>query len=136
MSEQPEKPKPEVIHIKKFADGKETPREMHRRIAFAGRKCFGCGSHKVAIRIKTLAPVDEITKRNPSLVAALIARNPLGPFLQTIKTRHGAMLLVADISACDLCQSEAEKAAARGPSWVIVDIDRGPDDDKPMVQVH
>jgi hypothetical protein len=126
--------KQKVHHIKKFADGKETPEEMHRRLAFAGGKCLGCGGPP-AIRIKTFAPVDEMVKRNPGLVARLMAMNPNGPFLPTVKTVNGEMLLISNIYACDRCKVTAEKQAAKGPSWVLVDIDRGPPKMSPVSQV-
>ena len=122
MSDAPKKP--EVVHIKKFDGGRSTPDEVHRKLAFGPKKCVGCGSDKPAVRLKTLCPADELLKRQPNLAATIMAMNKEGPYLPTIPTTYGPMVLIADIVACDYCKGEAERAAAKGPSWLIVEIDR------------
>ena len=42
---------------------------------------------------------------------------------------------VSEKVACAGCQVIAERAAARGPSWCVVEIKRGPGDVKPSVRV-
>lgn len=125
MSDDSTPKKPAVVHVKTFDGGRRTPDEMHRQLAFGPyKKCTGCGSAKPAIRLKTLCPADELMKRNPNLAATIMAMNKEGPYLPTIATTYGPMVLVADVVACDHCKVEAEKAAAKGPSWLIVEIDR------------
>lgn len=116
--------KPEVIHVKKFDGGNRTPDEVHRQLAFGKKRCVGCGSDKPAVRFRTLCPADELMKRNPDVAATIMALNREGPQLPTIDTKYGPMVLVADVVACDNCKGEAERAAAKGPSWLIVEIDR------------
>jgi hypothetical protein len=114
-----------AVHVHKFDKGVRTPDEVHRQLAFGPKaRCVGCGSDKPAIRIKTLCPADELMRRRPDLVATLIALNKEGPYLPTIPTTYGPMVVVANTYACDTCKSAAERAAAHGPSWLIVEIDR------------
>lgn len=123
----------EVRHLTRFMEGRMTPEEAHR--AYGIRKsCYVCGK-PAAIRIRVLVQLEEITKRNPEFVAHVAATNPEGPYIPTVPTRYGPMVKMSDVGACDNCKVEAERAAARGPSWAIVEIDRGPGADKTQVQV-
>jgi hypothetical protein len=79
---------------------------------------------KPAIRIRVLAPLKELTERSPEFVAGVIASNPEGPFVPTIATTYGPMVKLSDVAFCDLCKTEAERTAAKGPSWYIIEIDR------------
>ena len=114
-----------VVHLKKFAGGRETPQEMHRRLGIR-KNCVMCKGVPAVIRIKVFAPLAELVKRAPEYVAGIIASNPDGPYVPSIDTTYGKMVKVSDIGACDLCKTQAEKEAAKGPSWVLVEIDRGP----------
>ena len=121
---EPTMSKKPVVHIKKFAGGRETPQEMHRRLGIR-KNCALCG-HPAAIRIKVFAPLAELIKRTPEYVAGICASNPDGPYVPTIDTTYGKMVKISDVGACDLCKTQAEKEAAKGPSWMLVEIDRGP----------
>ena len=101
---------------------KLAPHELHRALGIR-KKCEQCGA-PAAIRIKVLVALDELTRRAPEYVANIMASNPDGPFVPTIETKYGPMVKTSDIGACDNCRVEAEKAAAKGPSWAIVEIDR------------
>ncbi len=126
--------KPEIRHTKQFMDGRMTPEELHRQVGLRA-KCVGCGQ-PAAIRIKVLAQLEELTKRQPEFVAALAVTNPTGPCVPTVQTIYGPMVKISDVGACDLCRKTAEIAAARGaPSWCIVEIDRGPGPQNAQVQV-
>lgn len=128
------KRKPKIRHTTKFMGGRMTPDELHRQMGLRV-KCTGCGQ-PAAIRIKVLAALDELTAREPELVAAITITNPDGRFVPTVQTIHGPMVKISDVGACDLCRKTAEIAAARGaPSWCIVEIDRGPGAQNAQVQV-
>ncbi len=113
-----------VLHIKKFDGGRSTPDEFHRKNGMSRRKCATCSSSKLAIRIKVLVPHDELVRRNPDFVAMIITANPDGPFVPTIDTKYGKMVRVSDVSFCDHCRVGAEREAARGPSWALVEIEK------------
>lgn len=132
--------KPQVVHIKKFDGGRSTPDEMHRKYALGGgkKRCATCGNPKVAIRIRVLVELAELTKRNPDFVAGIMATNPDGSMtVPSVRTKYGQMVRVNDAVFCDNCKVGAEKAAAKGPSWAIVEIDRQGlgKSFKPVVQV-
>jgi len=116
-----------TIHRKKFADGRESPQEMHQRVAWHGKRCLGCGGPP-AIQIRVLAPIAELTRLAPGVMAAIAASNSDHPgAVPSVPTKYGAMMVTSETCYCRLCASAAERAAARGPSWTIVEIDRGPD---------
>jgi hypothetical protein len=75
-----------------------------------------------------LAPLDELKIRAPQAIAmyALSFDDPTK--VPVIPTKYGAMVLISDAYACDHCKKDLEKAAAKHPSWCIVEIDRGPKD--------
>ena len=106
-----------------------SPEQLHR--AFALRKpCHICGGPP-AIRIRVLAPVTELMAKSPDVMLAIAANNPEHPGgIPTIPTKYGPMVMVSDLTACDRCKVEAERASAKHPSWVIVEIDHGAGPDK------
>jgi hypothetical protein len=112
------------IHRKQFANGRLTPIEMHRKLAFRG-KCKTCGGPP-AIHIKVFVEVKDLQQRQPHLCALICAQNPDGPFIPITPMTYGQMVMVSELYACDNCKAEAEKAAARGPNWCLVEISRGP----------
>ncbi|TXH57455.1 MAG: hypothetical protein E6Q97_04440 [Desulfurellales bacterium] len=114
-----------VIHRKKFQDGRETPQEMHSRLAFpVGAKCSGCGGPPL-IKIRSFAEEDELLKRDPRLKILQLV-NPENYASMRLKTKMGYYLRLGEVYACSRCGPEAERAAAKHPSWVFCDIDRGP----------
>jgi hypothetical protein len=133
------RPKPEILHRKKFMDGKMTPKEVHRAFGL-GRPCSNCGGPP-AIRIRVFMPLDEATQRAPNFVAAVAAISPLGGGkLPTVKFKEHAgdtvgkdYIKASDTCWCDNCKVEARITAAKNsPSWAVVQIDEG---HKDIVQV-
>lgn len=120
-------PKQEILHRKKFMDGRETPNEVHRRLGIK-KRCVICGQPG-AIRIRVFMPYDEAVKRAPNLIAAIMATNPDGAKVPTVSFRDGEtardFIKASDSAFCDLCKVEAERTAATAPSWAVVEIDRG-----------
>ena len=119
-----------VIHVKKFMDGRMSPQELHRALGIR-KKCEQCGA-PAAVRIRVLVELAELVKRQPEFVAQIMATNQNGPYVPTIDTKYGKMVKISDVGACENCRKSAEIAAARGPSWCIVEIDRGPSPTNPV----
>lgn len=119
--------KKEVLHRKRFMDGRETPNEVHRRLGIA-KKCIVC-SRPGAIRIRVFMPLDEAMQRAPNMIAAIMASNPDGPKVPTVTFKDGStpreFIKASDSAFCDFCKVEAERTAATAPSWAVVEIDRG-----------
>lgn len=125
--------------MQKFMDGKMTPEEVWRKLVLHRRVCAGCGSPKCAILIRVFMPLQEAMERNLALVTYMHRwavmqgidqiptvdfGNPPEPFIRASETGW-----------CDNCKSAAEKQAARGPSWCVVEIEKGPGEIAPSVRV-
>lgn len=118
-------------HFRKFMDGRYTPQEVHRALAF--RKPCLCGQ-PAAIRILALGDKKELVQKYPDFLGFLAAQHEEGK-VPIVRTRWGEMIKVGEVWACDTCKHDAEKAAAKHPSWVHVWIDRGIEAEKTQVQV-
>jgi hypothetical protein len=124
--------KAEVIHRRRLFGGRRTAEEVHRELGLRGR--CACGGPP-AIRIRVFIRHDDFVKLQPELAAMIAASNRDGPFIPTMESKYGPLVKRSDIVFCDHCRAYAERAAARTPSWAIVEIDRGVGPDKPTVQV-
>jgi hypothetical protein len=117
-------------HIRKFVRGEMTARETH--IAALNKPCEQCG-RPASVRLRVLVLLDEMVQRNPEFVAQIMVSNPDGACLvPTIPTKYGPMVKVSDIGACDSCRHAAESAAAKCPSWCLVEISVPPEDKNPV----
>ncbi len=124
-----------VVFKRKLFDGRRTAEEEFRRLAFPpGATCAVCSSPKVAIQIVLFAELSELEKRDPGGMAALAATNPQGLHALLVPTRYGVTFIRLKVAhACDRCKVTAERAAAKHPSWMYVDIKRGPGPDKIVI---
>jgi len=126
---------------RKFMDGKMTPKEVFQKYELRGRKCYGCGNPKGAILIRVFMPLNEAWKRAPEFLARAsmwaaeqgVERIPTVDFGTPGNTEP--YIRISEKVACADCQATAEKAAAHGPSWCVVEIKRGPSNINPMVRV-
>ncbi len=85
--------------------------------------------------MRLLADLSELMTRRADVVGKLAADN--GGSVPTVYSDKFKVHLVpiSDVVACRGCQLIVVRAAARAPSWVVVDIDNGPGPDRPIVQV-
>jgi hypothetical protein len=120
-----------VIHRKKLFGGRKTAEQVHSENAFPkDAVCTGCRAKKgLMTRIISLAPLDEVRKRDPEFDLMCNLR-PAMVMEIMIATKHGPYVRMATAYACKKCTPAAEKAAAKGPSWMIIDIHRGVGPDK------
>ncbi len=115
------------IHTKKFMGGRMSPRELHAKLAFpAGSKCHYCGKPPIA-KLTSFAEEDEMLKRDPNLKIHKMTE-PNRYAQMRAKFKPGWFLRINTVYSCPDCLPGAEKAAAKLPSWIFVDIDRGPKD--------
>lgn len=112
--------------VRKFMDGKMTPMEAHRRLAWGGKGCTTCGGAPV-VRIKTFMRAADFSSMVEPGVMAMIAKACDGK-LPTVPTKFGPIVRIGDAYACRACQKDAEIATARLPDYVIPEFDRGPKD--------
>lgn len=118
--------KGKIIHRTQFAGGRYTPQELHSKYAFPiGAKCAGCGAPPLTT-IRTFAEEAEMLKRDPRLKILLMA-DPDKYGAMRLVTKMGPYLRIAEVYACSRCTPDAERAAAKHPSWCFADINRGPE---------
>lgn len=128
-----ERKRGETIHRTKLFGGRQTAEEVHAKYGMK-LPCHACGKMPV-IMIKTLMLHDEFIKRDPVLASEIARTNPAGPYVPTFPTTFGPMVLISKVTACKQHQRDLEKAAAKGPSYILVEIDRGPGADRAQVSV-
>lgn len=127
--------KQEVIHRSKLFGGLTTAAEVHSRQGFR-QPCEAPGCKNLpVIQVRMLMLHDEFLKRSPQMAAGIAASNPDGPFVPTIPTTFGPMVMYSKVCACRTHQKELELSAAKAPSWILVEIDRGPGSEKAQVAV-
>ncbi len=118
------------LHRKKLFGGLMDAEEYHSKHAFPpNAQCQGCKTRGVITRIIVYYPLDEVKKRDPAF-AAISEIDPERFLKLVMQTKSGPYVRISTIYACKQCTPSAEKAAAKGPSWSLVDINRGPGPDK------
>lgn len=129
------KPRGEKIHRTKLFGGVKTAEEVYAEHGFR-QPCTikGCGNRPV-IMIRCFMEHTDFVNQAPQMAAAIAATNPDGPFVPTVQMTFGTMVKISTVCACRMHQRDAELAAAKAPSWVFVEIDRGAGADRPVVQV-
>jgi hypothetical protein len=127
----------EIIHKSKIFGG-QTAEEVHQQYAFPpGARCFGAKfgcSRRPVTTFRTFIELSELRKQDEAFVL-LEKLNPqeLYKSLVWFKGSDGspvAYMKMQTTYACKDCTREGERAAAKGPSWYVVEIDRGPGTDK------
>jgi hypothetical protein len=130
-----DKPKGEAIHRQKLFGGVATAQEVHAKHGFR-QPCVAPGCKNLpVIQIKMFMLHDEFCARQPKLAAMIAMTNEAGRYVPAVPTTFGPMVMFSKVCACKTHQKDLEKEAAKAPSYVLVEIDRGPGADKPQVQV-
>lgn len=122
-----------IIHRRKLFDGQITAEELHRREVWGRERCHACRGRPVVIEIRSSILVKDLP---PLVQSAMVLDMAAGiqkwaPF----DTKYGKAVQSGQVFACAACAKDAERAAARGPSYALVHIDRGVGADNPVVQV-
>lgn len=121
---------------RKLFGGQMTSEEVHQKYAFPPHaKCNNCGRRPLT-RVITMMELAEAKK-----ISAVAAMMELGPeaFLQhVVAIKDSAGLPVPYFRtgvayACKSCTPLLERVAAKAPSHCIVEINRGPGSDNPIV---
>lgn len=126
------KARAETIHVRNFhsATG-TTPEAMHVEAMNAKCPC-GLDANTRAISYAKLEDLMKHTGGQELVGRLLVAHRGQVPI---IEFTYGKFVKIGEMFACAMCRPTMEKAAAKGPSWVLVHIDRGPGPEKPVVQV-
>lgn len=123
------------VNVKKFANGRMTPQEMHRMFAFPPTaKCQGCGG-RPHLRAIVLAPLDEVSKRGllPEGMPQDEVMKMVVPLKSSTDIKPQAFVRLSVSYSCTMCRKDFEKALARTPSWCVVEINSGPDETNRIV---
>lgn len=109
------------IHEKKTFNG--TPAsEIHRKYAYGNNRCI-CGEHPI-VQIKAFATIADLNQYEPGILLKIAkehqGRVPVAEFT------YGKFVRIGTVYACERCRNAAEKAASKMPSWVLVEINAGP----------
>jgi hypothetical protein len=121
----------EIIHRKKLFDGRPAA-EVYAETAWSGAKCTGCGAKPPAIRVQVFVALSDmsVTVREAVLYEIAFRR------VSTVKTVRGEAVRTSEAYACRLCAASLERTVARhAPSYALVDFERGPGPDNPIVGV-
>jgi hypothetical protein len=120
----------DTIHFKKLFGGRASAQEIHAKYAWHRQKCSACGQPP-AMRVQVFLLINDMEASLREAIKVQIALKAI----RTTKTDHGIAVKWSDVYACKNCQPTCERQAARAPSYAIVDIDRGPSPDRPVVGV-
>lgn len=135
MGQRDKKPKGEAIHRSKLFGGVASAQEVHAKFGFRQPcQASGCRATPV-IQVKMFMLHNEFCARNPRLAAMIAMTNEAGRYVPAVPTTFGPMVMFSKVAACRGHQKELEREAAKAPSYVLVEIDRGPGSDKASVQV-
>lgn len=125
------------IHRRKLFGGRMTAEEAHAKMAFPpGARCEGCKAPHPTIRIITMCSVADAKAHIPLFQTAppqfIVQRMVM---LKGSDGRPDPFVRIGVAYSCRSCEKDVSKVAAKLPSWVLVEFNRGPGPDKPMVQV-
>jgi hypothetical protein len=127
-----------IVHREKFQGGRMTPQEFHQRYAFArGAKCHVC-TRRPLTTARTYIPLEDLHKQDPEGLGALLVQSPdkLQGMMETFRDASNNPVQYVRISttyACRQHRKELEIAAAKGPSWAVVEFNHGPGEDRIIV---
>lgn len=130
--------KKDVVHRRKLFGGRMTAEEVHQKYAFPpGAKCR-CGRRPL-IRAISMAPLADARRHWPEL-DVLASESPVELFKRLVELKGSdgkpaPFVRLGIAYACQDCRRDMERAMAKLPSWVLVEINRGPGTDRPLVAV-
>lgn len=128
------RPKSPIIHFKKLFGGFETAFEVHRKHTWPNAFCTKCCDRDVRIQLSYAMSPSDLSAREPLLAAHLVSVSENG-MLPEFSCKLGRLVWFWTEYACPAHQAQVEREAARLPSHIYVQIDRGPEKDKTIVGV-
>jgi hypothetical protein len=131
------------LHTRKLFGGVMTAEEAHAKHAYhANHRCDGCGGKLDVghIVLRSFISEDDLAKNDPAGFGVMVVKHPdaVAKMRVQMKGTDGnpvPYIRVKTVYACRACAPSAERAAAHGPSYAIVDIQRGPGPDKIVAAV-
>ena len=132
-------------YLKKLFGGKSTADQVFHQSVLANHKCANCNRPPSAI-IRMFWPAADFQRDCPGVAMQMAtdmaksAPDGTPPCIPVCKFKgpDGSprdFVCLPLMYFCGQCLPDAEKWAARKPSYVVVEVDRGPGVDKPQSQV-
>lgn len=106
----------------------KTPQEMHAEVAFPKSAKCKCGRRPIT-RAITFAPFEDAAKHWPELVGVdpNVVLQRVVQIKENPTDKDGKPYVRLGVAyACESCTPAMETALAKLPSWVLVEINRGP----------
>ncbi len=120
----------DIIHRKKLFGGRPAA-EVYAETAWPGAKCTGCGGPP-AMRVQVFVALQDMSAQTREAILYEIAFRRI----DTVRTKLGPAIRTSEAYACRLCSPSLERTVARhAPSYALVDLERGPGPDNPVVGV-
>lgn len=119
-----------IIHRSKLFGGRETAMEVHRRLAWGNANCKFCGA-PAACRVQIFIALSDMSITTRMAIEFEISQGRVKP----TRTAGGLAIKATETYACTRCKPTLLRQAGKGPSYAMVDIDEGPGEDKPLIQV-
>lgn len=119
----------DIIHRDKLFNGQTTAERLHAELAWYGKKCL-CGSPP-AMRIQVFILLSDMVAEQRDQIEIQIAKKQIS----VANLGPGRAVRWADVYPCMTCSPAAERAAAKAPSYAVVDIERSPGPENPVVGV-
>jgi len=121
-----------VLHRRKFMDGKMSPEEAHQRYGIPPHARCACGARPL-ITCRIFMPLDEVVKRQGTFVGLMLAGKEEELYSMLLETIHGTFVRVSTAYACKQHEKDLDLAAAKAPSWCLVEFNRGPGAEKIVI---
>jgi len=120
----------DILHRRKLFNGRPAA-EVYAEDAWPGARCGGCRSSHVVLRVQVFIALADMSAdlRHRAMFELALRR------VHPVKTKRGTAVRWSEQFACRGCRAALIRAAARGPSYAIVDLDEGPGPDVPIVGV-
>lgn len=119
----------DIIHRTRLFGGRPAA-EVYAETAWPGAKCTGCGGPP-ALRVQLFVGLQDMEAGLRTKVLYEIAFKRI----HTLRTKRGLSIRWSEAYACRLCAPALERVAARAPSYFLVDLERGPGPETPIVGV-
>lgn len=122
---------------KKLFDGRTTVQDVWRQHVVHRNLCCKCQSRAI-IEGHLFWPVEDFEKDHPALAVQIASEHQGGIPFVSFRSAGGVkrdFVHLPTLYACGNCARDMERMLARAPSYVVVEVRRGPGPDAPSVQV-
>lgn len=120
----------DIIHRKRLFGGRPAA-EVYAETAWPGRRCTGCGGPPV-MRVQIFVALTDMSATTREAILYEIAFRRI----DTVRTKRGLAIKTSEALACSNCQVALERTVARhGPSYAMIDFERSPGPENPIVGV-